>query len=74
MPVPEDRFTNSVDGAASYERYRAEMDDDRDYDAPRGPRRARRGVDYCGCHSASEEPCDYCQEPDEPDEEPDPSP
>lgn len=30
MPVPEDRFTNSVSDAAAYERYRSKMDEEDD--------------------------------------------
>lgn len=44
MPVPEDRFTNSVSDAAAYERYRSREDDGHrlDYDGYDGPVRRRR--------------------------------
>ena len=46
MNRPEDTGSRTVADAASYE-------DD-------APRRSRSRADRCRCHSASEEPCDYC--------------
>lgn len=56
MPMPEDRFSNDVAGAAAYERERSRRDDPRDDDYDRAaPRRYR-----CTCTAISESQCDYC--------------
>lgn len=67
MPVPEDRFTNSIEGAAAYERYRAresgEFDQD-DYDGPRRPLRMPRCRCLGGAHGPDCPMLDYHPEED----------
>jgi hypothetical protein len=57
MGRPEDAWSNTVEDAAAYERWRAQGDepgDEPDYE----PQRRRRT--RCTCTSVSESPCDYC--------------
>jgi hypothetical protein len=55
---PEDTGSRTVADAASYERWRS-RGEDHGYEDD-APRRSRSRADRCRCHSASEEPCDYC--------------
>jgi hypothetical protein len=60
---PEDRFTNTVADAASYERWRslAAGEDDRDYDYEPGPARhvcTCGGTAWCICRPEEPEPED----------------
>jgi hypothetical protein len=61
---PEDRFTNTVDGAAGYERYRASHDVDyfgdyEDYDYDDDEQDDEDYEDLCGCS----DPCCPCDGP-----------
>ena len=62
MNSPEDTGSRTPRDAEAFERWRA-----RNYDAPDEDERPtrRRGLrwDGCRCHSASEEPCDWCSRP-----------
>ena len=68
---PEDTGSRTVADAAAYERWRAKGDpapdeDERDYETVY--RVSPRVLSGCRCHSASEEPCDWCSEPNDPPE------
>jgi hypothetical protein len=67
---PEDTGSNTVRDAELFERWRAKNyePDDRDEDEPRPQRRGLNWSGGCRCHSASEEPCDWCSRPAEEDE------
>ncbi len=68
MTPPEDTGSNTPEDARRYEEWRARhYDEAMDHDEAMGGRSFRaRG---CRCHSASEEPCDYCSAPPEREEE-----
>ena len=65
MPIPEDRFTNTVADAAAYEAYRSRNDDYGDddgydrYDAEADEEEDEEDEDeYCGCGDVLE--CAIC--------------
>ena len=66
MSRPEDRGSHDVASAAAYERWRSQ-DDAPDHDEGYSRSSRARARDYCRCHSASEEPCDYCSREPEPE-------
>lgn len=69
MTQPEDTGSNTPEDARRYEEWRARHYDDHDEGGPRRTRGRSLKARGCRCHSASEEPCDYCSAPPEREEE-----